>query len=257
MSGSTAPPARGTVPTAPRTVSAPLAAATAGDRPRSAAGDDAGVNRGLILQATITLIDRDGLRLTARKISDQLGVEPGALSRFFPNRDALLDAVVETVIDELFADPEVQPATSDWQEYLQRVAHGVRRIAIAHPQLFPLIATRPSAAPWLQPPLRSLRWMEAFLETLHRCGFSDRSAVAVYRAFSSFLLGHLLLEVSTLGAELSPVPDPRSRRPPPSDLDNYPRLRSMQPALTQNHAEDEFEEALESLLDRLEHDGLR
>ena len=38
------------------------------------------------------------------------------------------------------------------------------------------------------PPLRSLRWMESFLQTLLDQGFSDPNAVAAYRAFSSFLL---------------------------------------------------------------------
>ncbi len=72
------------------------------------------------------------------------------------------------------------------------------------PQVFPLIATRPPAAPWLRPPLRSLRWMESFLSTLHSCGFADDAAVAAYRGFSSFLLGHLLLEVSALGRRHRP-----------------------------------------------------
>ncbi len=88
---------------------------------------------------------------------------------------------------------------------LQRLAHGVRRIALAHPQVFPLIASRPPAAPWVRPPLRSLRWMENFLDNLIGCGFDDAAAVAAYRAFSSFLLGHLLLEVSAQGVDTGPV----------------------------------------------------
>ena len=131
-----------------------------------------------------------------------------ALYHYLPGREALLDGVVETVIDELYGDPDVHLASPDWQEYLQRLAHGVRRIALAHPQVFPLIATRPPAAPWVRPPLRSLRWMESFLDNLQRCGFSDRASVAAYQGFSSFLLGHLLLEVSAQGADIGPVDDP-------------------------------------------------
>ena len=41
--------------------------------------------------------------------------------------------------------------------YLQWLAHGVRALAREHPNVFPLIATRHPAAPWLRPPLRSLR----------------------------------------------------------------------------------------------------
>ena len=50
----------------------------------------------------------------------------------------------------------------------------------------------------LRPPLRSLRWVELFLAGLTKEGFSDTAAVQAYRAFTSFLLGHLLLEVAML-----------------------------------------------------------
>ena len=63
-----------------------------------------------------------------------------------------------------------------WQDYLQRLAHGIRRVALAHPKAFPLVASRPAEAPWLRPPLRSLRWVEAFLDGLSREGFSDAAA---------------------------------------------------------------------------------
>lgn len=68
-----------------------------------------------------------------------------------------------------------------------------------------VIDTRPPAAPWVRPPLRSLRWMESFLENTHRRGFTDSGAVAAYRAFSSSLFGHLLLDVSARGADISPI----------------------------------------------------
>ena len=98
--------------------------------------------------------------------------------------------------------------------------------------------------------------METFLDTLHRCRFSDRAAVAAYRAFTSFLLGHLLLEVSALGADIVLVAQPASRPPRPGDLADYPRLAGMQKELVTNDARDEFEEALEALLDRLDNKGM-
>ena len=211
------------------------------------------LDRRRILGAAIALIDRDGLRaLTMRALGAYLGVEGMALYHYLPGREALLDGVVETVIDELYGDPDVHLVSPDWQEYLQRLAHGVRRIALAHPQVFPLIATRPPAAPWVRPPLRSLRWMESFLENLQRCGFSDRASVAAYQGFSSFLLGHLLLEVSAQGADIGPVDDPDPGPPAITDLDGYPLLKRMQPLLSEDRSAEEFEDALELLLNRLD-----
>jgi AcrR family transcriptional regulator len=210
-----------------------------------------GLDQRRILGAAVEFIDERGLRdLTMRRLGAYLGVEGMALYRHVPGREALLDGVVETVVDELYGDPEVYlDATSGWVDYLQRLAHGLRRIALAHPEVFPLVASRPPAAPWVRPPLRSLRWIESMLNVMISAGFSDDAAVASYRAFSSFLLGHLLLEVSSLGVETGPVEEPDVS--PPEDLSSYPTLQRLEPQLSQDNAAQEFEESLEALLDRV------
>ena len=103
-------------------------------------------------------------------------------------------------------DDDVLDAPRDgWQDFLQRLAHGVRRVALEHPKAFPLVASRPPEAPWLRPPLRSLDWVEASWRGCTPKGSPTTAAVAAYRAFTSFLLGHLLLEVSTHGADVGPL----------------------------------------------------
>lgn len=235
------------------------------------------LSRRVILEAGARLIEQRGLaRLSMRLLGAALGVEAMSLYRYVPSRENLLDGVVDLVIDELYADPDVHMAPDDgWQDYLVRLAQGVRRMALGHPQVFPLVATRPPEAPWLRPPLRSLRWVESFLESLTSSGFSPEAAVAAYRAFCSFLLGHLLLEVSARGAQIGPLPNPleSDRHPPkgrpaadfsapaavaqsgegePGDLAQYPLVRALQEELAADHAAAEFEESLENLLNRLE-----
>jgi hypothetical protein len=130
----------------------------------------------------------------------------------------------------------------------------VRRIALAHPEVFPLVATRPPAAPWVRPPLRSLRWVESFLDTLIDSGFTEESAVAAYRAYSSFLLGHLLLEVSQKGVRISPEDEPEGvpQAAESTDLSAYPTVVRLEGLLSLDESAAEFEEALENLLGRLE-----
>jgi AcrR family transcriptional regulator len=213
------------------------------------------LDRRRVLTAAIEFIDRHGLEaLTMRRMGAHLGVEGMALYRHVTGRDDLLDGVVELVVDELYGDPDVYLAPKHgWQDYLQRLAHGVRRMAIAHPAVFPLIATRPPAAPWVRPPLRSLRWLESFLDALTGHGFSDEAAVAAYRAYTSFLLGHLLLEVSQRGVPISPLDDPDAA-PAPEDhsLAQYPHVRRLAPLLAEDESTAEFEESLENLLERLQ-----
>lgn len=89
-----------------------------------------------VVAAAIGIIEERGARqLTMRAVGEWLGVEAMSLYRYVPSRGTLLDAVVETVMDELYADPDVHMITDpvDWQDYLVRLAHGVRDIALRHP----------------------------------------------------------------------------------------------------------------------------
>ena len=194
-----------------------------------------------------------------RRVAEALRVEAMALYTYVDSRESLLDGMIESVVDELYADPEVYlEPRKGWEDYLSRLAYGVRRMALAHPRLFPLVATRSPAAPWVRPPLRSLRWMDSFLSGLVTSGFSDDGAAAVYRAFTSFLLGHLLLDVSSLNVDLSPIADSRPGSPAGADtpdavdaLAHYPALQRMQSILSQDFSQQEFDSSLENLLSRL------
>ena len=159
-----------------------------------------GLSLDRIVTVTLELMDEQGIgAATMRAVSSRLGVRSMSLYRYVQDRDELFDAVVERIVGELADDPEVQLHPVDgWRPYLAGMAHGVRRYARAHPHAFPLVATRPPAAPWVNPPLRSLRWVEAMLTGLAREGFSDEQALFTYRTFNSFLLGYLLLETSAM-----------------------------------------------------------
>jgi AcrR family transcriptional regulator len=201
-------------------------------------------------------IDEFGLAgLSMRRLGGLLNVEAMSLYRYVPGRESLLDAVVESIVDEMQHDEDVLDKPQDgWQDFLQRLAHGIRRVALAHPRVFPLVASRPTEAPWLRPPLRSVRWVEAMLEGLVDEGFSDTAAVAAYRAFTSFLLGHLLLEVAVLGADLGPldvIDDGEGGEHMDTSLASYPVVSRLQGPLHEDHAAVEFEEALEELLNRI------
>jgi AcrR family transcriptional regulator len=212
------------------------------------------LDRERIIATALGYIEQHGLpSLSMRKLGAELGVEGMSLYRYVPGREALLDGIVESIIDEMSLDEDVlEKPEHGWQDFLQRFAHGVRRVALSHPRAFPLVASRPPEAPWLRPPLRSLRWVEAFLDGLTSEGFSDDAAVAAYRGFTSFLLGHLLLEVSTMGADLGPLDvldeAATSQR---QGFAGFPLVDRMSGQLAQDHSVAEFEESLENLLDRL------
>lgn len=210
------------------------------------------LDRALVLREAVRFIDAHGRdRLTMRRLGAELGVEAMALYRYVPGRDQLLDGVVELVMDELYSMTMTLERPGTWQEFLQQMAHGVRAISMEHPKIFPLVASRPPAAPWLRPPLRSLRWVEGFLEGLDHYGFSTDDSVATYRAFSTFLLGHLLLESAVYAVEPRLTPTTDVEFVETNDLAAYPRLMALSPQLSLDAFDNEFEDALEDLINRL------
>jgi AcrR family transcriptional regulator len=219
------------------------------------------LSRSFIVSTAVEFVDEHGLpALSMRRLGARIGVEAMSLYRYVNGREDLLEAMVAWMVGELELDPTKQFEPHDsWQAYLQWLAHAVRRLAHEHPQLFPLIATRHPAAPWLRPPLRSLRVVEDFLTALTSRGFSDSAAADAYRAFTSFLLGHLLLEASSRGAQTSPADEPLDEgtsdipaHDGEVDLHEFPITERLESKLSLDRSDEEFETALETLLDRLD-----
>lgn len=176
-----------------------------------------------IADAALALVDESGVSAaTMRAVAERLGVEAMSLYRHVQSRDEMLDAMVNQVVDELGDDPEVQRDPTDgWRPYMAGMARGVRRYARRHPHAFPLVATRPADAPWINPPLRSVRWVETFLAGLLADGFTDDQALFGYRVFNTFLLGYLLLETSAMTLN-DPKPGDGSYDPRSASGDNDP-----------------------------------
>jgi len=249
-----------------------------------------GLSKGRIARETLELIDEQGVGVASmRTIAGRLGVEAMSLYKHFRTRDELLDAVVDLIVDELDADPQVlRDADNGWRDYLTRLAYGVRRYALAHPHAFPLVATRPAQAPWVNPPLRSLAWIESMLATLDGEGFDADEILFAYRSFNSFLLGYLLMETGarTLrdpqdgdgtynpGGGADPEPVPGGLTPtrsdeqadaiadadtahdlldPQDDIDpgKYPVIHRLARELAQEHYDGVFDSALGDMLDRI------
>lgn len=96
------------------------------------------------------------------------------------------------------------------------------------------------------------------MRSLTRNGFTDVLAVDSYRAFSSFLLGQLLLQSVVRGAEAGPAEEPLDEGGavvPEGDgnmsLDRATEVRRLRDLLSEDRSDEEFEISLEALLDRI------
>lgn len=206
------------------------------------------LSRELVLSTALELVDSKGLEaLTMRRLGQELGRDPMSLYRYAANRAALLDGVTELVLNEL----AIFPDDKDWQTQLRRIAHDLRRLALRHPNVVPLLVTRPLSTPLGLRPLGTLRPLEQILSLLIDAGFAPEDALHVYRAYYGFLYGHILNELQEL------IVDPEENeallrlglhRLPAKD---FPHLRALAPVLADYDGAAELDQGISILLSGL------
>jgi AcrR family transcriptional regulator len=213
--------------------------------PSAAAGRNSGqLTRSMILQTALSIVDRDGVdRLSMRRLSDALGRDPVMLYRHVASKAAVLDGVAEIVLAQL----SVNSAYPDWAGQLRTVAHDFRQLALAHPNVVPLLVTRPLATPLGQRPPGMLRPLEDVLALLTSAGFGGDEALHIYRMLFGFLHGHILNELQEL-----------IERPEETDhvlrlglhrlaITEFPQLRALAPALASYDGAAELDRFLDLL----------
>jgi AcrR family transcriptional regulator len=163
------------------------------DRSAAAVSTNNGqLTRSILLQAALAIVDRDGVdKLSMRRLSNAVGRDPVMLDRHVPNKAAVLDGVAEIVLAQL----PVENTDPDWAVQLRTVAHHFRQLALAHPNVVPLLVTRPLATPLGQRPPVMLRPLEDVLALLTSAGFAGDDALHIYRVLFGFLYGHILHEL--------------------------------------------------------------
>ncbi|MCT7661094.1 TetR/AcrR family transcriptional regulator [Mycobacterium deserti] len=227
----------------PRT---PLAADA---EPLTAAGRDNGqITRSVILHTALRIIDRDGVNaLSMRRLSDAVERDTTVLYRHVANKSAVLDGVAEIVMSQLSVDT----ADRDWAGQLRAVAHRFRALALEHPNVVPLLVTRPLATPLGQRPPGTLRPLEDVLTLLISAGFTGDDALHIYRVLFAYLHGHVLDELQEI-----------IERPEETDhvlqlglhrlsITDFPRLRALAPALASYDGAAELDRGLDLLLNGL------
>ncbi|MFC4948563.1 TetR/AcrR family transcriptional regulator C-terminal domain-containing protein [Pseudonocardia sp. GCM10023141] len=152
-------------------------------------GERAGLSVGLVLDAALAVLDRDGLRaVTMRGVAIELGVEAMTLYHYVPNKDALLNGLVDRVLAGATPSP-IGAAT--WRDDLRTGARTLRAALLRHPGVLPLAVTRPASTP------STLQVVEQGLGALCEAGFPPARAVDVINAITVFVLGHTAAEVGT------------------------------------------------------------
>ncbi len=194
-----------------------------------------GLSAERIREAALALIDAEGLdAFSTRRLGAALGCEAMAIYWYYPSKEALLDAVVDELVQRIGGGP---PPADDWIDALRKLAHAYRRLAHKHPNAFPLLATRRFATEG------TWRFLEGLFDLARREGLDDRTAARFFRLVSSYCSGVALDELAGIRQA-----DRKSPRPAPAD---FPRLAVASTFLQPEHYDDVFSFGLEVLLEAL------
>jgi AcrR family transcriptional regulator len=228
-----------------RRLTGPNAGADDAD-PRTVVGQNHGqLTRSMILQNALRIVDRDGVDgLSMRRLSVALGRDPVMLYRHVANKAAVLDGVVEIVLAQLSVDT----TDRDWVGQLRAVARDFRQLALAHPNVVPLLVTRPLATPLGQRPPGMLRPLEDVLALLMSAGFTGEDALHGYRVLFGYLYGHIVHELQEVIEQPEETDHVLRLGLHRLAITEFPLLRSLAPALASYNGAAELDRGLDLLL---------
>ncbi|MEV4218649.1 TetR/AcrR family transcriptional regulator [Nonomuraea sp. NPDC049725] len=146
------------------------------------------LSRELVLEAAIRVADRGGAEaITMRRVAQELGVEAMSLYHHVPNKDAILDGVVDAV----FAAIELpRPGDGDWRAAIRARARSARAVLSRHSWALGLIDSRRRPGP------ATLRHHDAVLGVLREAGFSLPMAAHAVSLVDSYVGGFVLQEAN-------------------------------------------------------------
>ena len=182
------------------------------------------LSRERIATAALKLIDENGLEeLSTRRLGAALGCEAMAIYNHFASKDAVLDAVV----DSLFPEIIIPASGHGWEARVLGFASSYRALAHKHPKAFPLLATRRVRA-------RARDVIERIRAALLEEGFAPKAAAEIFRVVANYCNGSILDELS--GAFPAACPE------------DHPSIAKVQEHLAPEHYDAMFDKGLRLLL---------
>jgi AcrR family transcriptional regulator len=204
------------------------------------------LSRERVLRAAVAFADGSGIgSLSMRKLGESLGVEAMSLYNHVPNKDALLDGMVDLVFGEI----DLPASGADWRTAMRERAVSARRAMSRHPWAIGLMESRTSPGP------ATLRHHDAVIGSLREAGFSIEMAAHAFSVLDSYIYGFALQEATLPFDTPDQTADLAQMIMSQFPADEYPHLTE----LTVEHVlqpgydyGDEFEFGLDLILDGLE-----
>ena len=140
------------------------------------------LSREQVLAAALGLLDEAGLeQLTMRRLAAALGVQNGATYWHFRSKQALLEAMADTLLADLTAGLDTE---SPWTERITELARQLRRALLSRRD-----GARLFSAAFFPLP-NALAYGEAMIAALGESGLSSRDAAWAADTLTYYIVGH-------------------------------------------------------------------
>lgn len=147
------------------------------------------LNSDRIIEAGMALLDRDGIEgLSMRRLGAELGSGATSVYWHVPNKEALLDLIVDRYMAEANGATRHDPGAT-WRAELAAHALALRVVLEGHPAAANLLASRAPVGP------EGLRFMEGVMGALAAAGFGGRQRALAYAALTGYTIGQVVLEL--------------------------------------------------------------
>jgi AcrR family transcriptional regulator len=154
-------------------------------RPETATETRLPLSRERVLGAAVAFADRHGLEaLSMRKLADELGAGAMSLYHYVPNKEVLLDGMVDVVFGEI----EPPSTEDDWKTAMRRRAISTREALNRHRWAVGLMEGRTTHG------TANLTLHDAVLGCLRAAGFSLEMTVHAYSVQDAYIYGFALQE---------------------------------------------------------------
>jgi AcrR family transcriptional regulator len=145
------------------------------------------LSRERILVAALAIVDAEGMEaLSMRRLARDLSVQAMSLYNHITNREEIIDALVEVVIEEMGAPDLAVP----WIEAVRRQALATHEVLVRHPWAAMMIMSRVNVGP------ARFRLVDRMIGCFVNAGFSLAAADAAANLVDSFTYGYTLQEVT-------------------------------------------------------------
>jgi AcrR family transcriptional regulator len=192
------------------------------------------------VQAAMEFVDNNGISaLTMRALGEKLGVDPTAVYRHFPNKEHLVNAMLDRLLGE--ALEHIDPAGTPPRRIIVNTTQRVRETFQRHPRLVSEFASSNGAF------LNGLTLSKRMIAALQEMGLSGDNLVRCYQMFEGYILGNGIFDSGS-------APDTFSIRQARYRLINVPAFDDVARSVdrVQLVAEEAFHSAINLLLDYCE-----